>query len=106
MRKPRKKRLKLTVKEIHILSYPPNEGTWICKNTITNEDISYVCEMYNRTSSKSCSLCRASKPKKPPLVWPSYVAACTRAKITPGWKFRIKDFEYQRRNPKKGSKWE
>jgi hypothetical protein len=106
MAKPRKKKLKLTQKEIHILSYPPREGTWICQNIIKTDDSSYGCGMYNTTNSKNCSLCATPKPKKPSLLWPAYVEACTRAKITPGWKFRMKDYEYQRKNPKKGSKWE
>lgn len=68
-----------------MLMYPPTPDTWQCRATFRTGDGVTVreCAMWNSGSRRTCSMCTARKPRKPKLMWPSYVRAAVKAGIDP-----------------------
>lgn len=75
---------KLKVTEQALLRYPPTPTTWACRRKLKNDGVEYVCSHVNTGRAKACVFCGTSKPARPNLLWPLYVAACSKAGIEPG----------------------
>ena len=85
---------RLTLRDKHLLRYPPTKRTWVCCKQRTahfpdGETKKFACAAVNSARLTSCWLCGHVKPKKPQLLWPLYVAACTKAGIAPGTRWPI-----------------
>lgn len=80
---------RLTAADKKLLRYPPTPQTWRCKRYVTDADgVKRHCRTVLVGMSRKCWLCGKEKPAKPELVWPDYVAACKKAGIEPGTRWR------------------
>lgn len=83
---------KLSAAEKRLLVYPPTETTWECQGSLKvrlmDEIVDQACSMAWSGDKTKCLVCGVARRKRPKLLWPLYVAACKKAGIEPGDRWR------------------
>jgi hypothetical protein len=81
--KPKPNLARLNKAEKRLVLHPPTPRTWVCRKKRQKDAGTEACGFVNSGRHRKCQLCAATKPSKPVLLWPLYLAACKKAGIDP-----------------------